>query len=119
MNLSRIVKDDDGLYFPSAGSVALMLKHATSYPDGLPNLGKPSKEFIDYALDGLEGGGVYLISDDIYTYILGAKALGIKTIFMTTGKYTRDELKRENFEPDLTFDSFEELMEHFGLKFPF
>jgi 4-nitrophenyl phosphatase len=50
---------------------------------------------------------------------LGAKALGIKTIFMTTGKYTRDELKRANFEPDLTFDSLEKLMEHFGLKSSF
>jgi 4-nitrophenyl phosphatase len=118
-NLSRIVKDDDGLYFPGAGSVALMLKHATNYPDELPNLGKPSKEFIDYALDGLEGEEVYLISDDIYTDLLGAKALGIKTIFMTTGKYTRDELKRANFEPDLTFDNLEELMEHFGLKSSF
>ncbi len=119
VNLSRIVRDDDRLYFPGAGSVALMLKHATNYSEELPNLGKPSKEFMSYALEGLKGEEIYLISDDIYTDLLGAKALGIKTIFMTTGKYPREELRRANFEPDLTFDTLEELMDYFGLKSPF
>ena len=110
VNLSRIVKDDDGLYFPGGGSVAVMLKHATNHEEELPNLGKPSKEFINYALEGLEGEEVYLISDDVYTDLIGAKALGIKTVFMTTGKYKREELKRANFEPDFVFDSLEELL---------
>ncbi|WP_029552087.1 HAD-IIA family hydrolase [Thermocrinis jamiesonii] len=110
VNLSRIVKDDDGLYFPGAGSIAMMLKHATNYQGELPNLGKPSEEFLNYALEGLERGEVYLISDDIYTDLIGAKKLGwIKTVFMTTGKYRKEELKKANFEPDYTFDSLEEL----------
>ncbi|WP_448583630.1 HAD-IIA family hydrolase [Thermocrinis sp.] len=120
VNLSRIVKDDDGLYFPGAGSIAEMLKHATNYQEEIPNLGKPSEEFINYALQGLERDEVYLISDDIYTDLMGAKKLGwIKTVFMTTGKYTREELKRANFEPDFTFDTLEELMDYFGLKSSF
>ncbi|WP_448588013.1 HAD-IIA family hydrolase [Thermocrinis sp.] len=111
VNLSRIVKDDDGLYFPGAGSVAHMIAHAVNYKDEIPNLGKPSKEFISYALEGLEGEETYLISDDIYTDLIGARALGLKTVFMTTGKYKKDELKRANFEPDFVFDSLIELTE--------
>ncbi|WP_333783985.1 HAD-IIA family hydrolase [Thermocrinis sp.] len=110
VNLSRIVKDDDGLYFPGAGSIAQMLKHATNYQEDIPNLGKPSEEFLSYALQGLERGEVYLISDDIYTDLIGAKAMGIKTVFMTTGKYKREELKRANFEPEYSFDSLKELI---------
>jgi len=111
VNLSRIVKDDDGLYFPGAGSIAQMLKHATNYQEDIPNLGKPSEEFLSYALQGLERGEVYLISDDIYTDLIGAKKLGwIKTVFVTTGKYRGEELKRANFEPDYSFDSLKELI---------
>jgi len=109
VNLSRIVRDSDGLYFPGAGSYAYMLRHATNYEGELPNLGKPSPEFIDLALEGLPRERVYLISDDIYTDLMGAKKLGIGTIFMTTGKYGREEMKKAGFEPDFVFDSLGEL----------
>ncbi len=109
VNMSRMVKDDDGLYFPGAGSVALMLAHACNYKESLPNLGKPSKDFVEYALADLPRDEVYLISDDLYTDLSGARELGLKTVFMTTGKYPREELKRCGFEPDHTFDSLTEL----------
>ncbi|WP_457601239.1 HAD-IIA family hydrolase [Hydrogenivirga sp.] len=109
VNLSRIVKDSDGLYFPGAGSVAHMLAYTTRYEDELPNLGKPSPEFIKLALRGLPEEEVYLISDDIYTDLMGARELGIKTVFMTTGKYGEEELKRTNFKPDYIFHNLQEL----------
>jgi len=109
VNRSKIVKDSDGLYFPGAGSYAEMLKHATNYKEEIPNLGKPSKEFIELALTGLPGEKVFLISDDIYTDLMGAKELGIGTIFMTTGKYPAEELKKANFKPDYVFNSLKEL----------
>ncbi len=112
VNLSRIVKDDDGLYFPGAGSIALAIAHACNYKHKLPNLGKPSEEFMRYALKGLKGEEVYLVSDDIYTDLMGAKQLGIKTVFMTTGKYKREELLKAGFEPDLTFDSLTDLLDY-------
>lgn len=112
VNLSRIVKDDDGLYFPGAGSIALSIAHACNYKEDIPNLGKPSKEFIDHALRGLEGEEVWLVSDDIYTDLMGAKALGIKTVFMTTGKYKEEELRKANFSPDLVFDSLKDLLQY-------
>lgn len=110
INLSRIVKDDDGLYFPGAGSVARMLSHACNYNEAIPNLGKPSKDFIEFALLGLKGDETYLVSDDIYTDLIGAKSLGIKTVFMTTGKYRRQELEKAGFQPDLVFDHLKEFM---------
>lgn len=112
INLSRIVKDDDGLYFPGAGSVSLAIAHACNYDKDLPNLGKPSEEFLKYALSGMEGNEVYLASDDIYTDLLGAKELGIKTVFMTTGKYRKEELLKANFKPELVFDSLKELLDY-------
>ena len=110
INLSRIVKDDDGLYFPGAGSVAFAIAHACNYKREIPNLGKPSREFISLALKGYEGATVYMVSDDIYTDLIGAKELGLKTVFMTTGKYNTQELQRAGFEPDLTFDSLTDLL---------
>ncbi|RME12461.1 MAG: hydrolase, partial [Aquificota bacterium] len=112
INMSRIVKDDDGLYFPGAGSIALAIAHACNYDKDLPNLGKPSEEFIRYALMGLDGEDIYLVSDDVYTDLLGARDLGLKTVFMTTGKYKREELLKADFKPDLVFDSLTRLLDY-------
>lgn len=111
VNHSRIVRDDDGLYFPGAGSLAHMLAHACRYSQPIPNLGKPSEEFMKLALSGMEGDEVYLVSDDLYTDLVGAKEQGIKTIFITTGKYSKEELTKANFEPHYVVDSLTELME--------
>ncbi len=112
INLSRIVKDDDGLYFPGAGSIAKAIAHACNYKEDLPNLGKPSRDFMEYALRGLKGKDIYLVSDDIYTDLMGTKDLGIKTVFMTTGKYNQEELKKSNFAPHLVFHSLKELLQY-------
>ncbi len=109
VNLSRIVRDSDGLYFPGAGSISRMIAYTTGYEEELPNLGKPSPQFIKLALRGLPSEEVYLISDDIYTDLMGAKELGIKTVFMTTGKYREEELERANFKPDHIFHDLREL----------
>lgn len=109
VNLSKIVKDTDGLYFPGAGSYAYMLKHATNYGGEIPNLGKPSREFIELALRGLPREKVFLVSDDVYTDLMGARDIGIGTIFITTGKYGREELEKAGFKPDYVFDSLTEL----------
>ena len=109
VNLSRIVRDSDGLYFPGAGSISRMIAYTTGYEEELPNLGKPSPQFIELALRGLPSEEVYLISDDIYTDLMGAKELGIRTVFMTTGKYREEELEKANFMPDYIFHDLKEL----------
>ena len=109
VNLTKIVRDSDRLYFPGAGSVARMIGETAGYSEELPNLGKPSREFIKRALKGLPEEEVYLVSDDIYTDLVRAPEVGLKTIFMTTGKYGEDEFKKANFKPDYIFHSLEEL----------
>ncbi len=109
VNRTAIVRDSDSLYFPGAGSIALMIAHATRYEKEIPNLGKPSPDFIKLALEGLPAYEVYLISDDIYTDLMGAREIGLKTIFMTTGKYDAGELAKAGFEPDHTMNSLREL----------
>ncbi len=109
VNLSRIVRDSDGLYFPGAGSFTEMLKNATNYKGDMPNLGKPSPKFIETSLKGLPKEKVFLISDDIYTDLMGASKMGIKTIFMTTGKYKADEVQKSGFQPDFIFDDLKDL----------
>ncbi len=109
VNRTAIVRDSDSLYFPGAGSIAQMIAHATRYDKELPNLGKPSPDFIKLALEGLPSEEVYLVSDDIYTDLMGASEAGLKTVFMTTGKYGADEPAKAGFEPDLTMNSLREL----------
>jgi 4-nitrophenyl phosphatase len=111
VNRSRIVKDSDGLYFPGSGSTASYIAYATNYEGDIPNLGKPSEDFIKKALEGLPSEKVFLVSDDIYTDLKGADKLGIKTVFMTTGKYSAQEIHRAGFKPDYVFNSLSELME--------
>ena len=111
VNMSRIVKDDDGLYFPGAGSISLMIAHACNYRESIPNLGKPSPEFVEFALTGLPKDKIFIVSDDIYTDLIGAKDLGLETVFMTTGKYPKEEILKSGFTPDYTFDSLSEFME--------
>lgn len=105
INYSKIVKDSDGLYFQGSGSLAFMIKNATDYKEDLPNLGKPSELFFSKALKNDEYKDSVIISDDFYTDLIGAKALGIKTIFITTGKYKKEDLEKTDFKPEFIVDS--------------
>ncbi len=111
VNLSRVVKDSDGLYFPGSGSTAHYIAYATNYEGEIPNLGKPSKRFIEEALKDLPSERVFLVSDDIYTDLKGTREIGLRSIFMTTGKYGAQEIERAGFKPDYVFGSLSELAE--------
>jgi len=56
-----------------------------------------------------------MISDDVKGDLGGAKELGIKTIFVTSGKYkTAQEIVPfldENLKPDLIFANMQEILE--------
>jgi 4-nitrophenyl phosphatase len=110
VNLNKLAKDSDGLFYPASGSWARMFAEAVDYPvDRIVSLGKPSEEFFKKALEGFEGKEVYFASDDFYTDLVPAERFGIKTIFMTTGKYSRADAERAGYEPFAVFDSLTEL----------
>jgi 4-nitrophenyl phosphatase len=110
VNLNKLAKDNDGLVYPATGSWVEMFAFATDYPKGeIISLGKPSEEFFKLALKGFENYEVYFVSDDFYTDLIPAEKYGIKTIFMTTGKYTKQDLEKAGYKPFKVFNSLTEL----------
>ena len=112
VNLNKLAKDSDGLYYPATGSWVEMFATATDYPkERVVALGKPSEEFFKTALKGFKDKEVYFASDDFYTDLLPAEKYGIKTVFVTTGKYTEEDLKRSGYKPYAVVYSLTELKE--------
>jgi len=110
VNLNKLAKDNDGLVYPATGSWVEMFAFATDYPKGeIVSLGKPSEEFFKLALKGFEDYEIYFASDDFYTDLIPAEKYGIKTIFMTTGKYTIQDLEKAGYKPFKVFNSLTEL----------
>ena len=112
VNLNKLAKDSDGLFYPATGSWVEMFATATDYPKGeIVSLGKPSEQFFKLALKGFEDKEVYFVSDDFYTDLIPAERFGIKTIFATTGKYSKEDLSKASYQPFKVVDSLTELKE--------
>ncbi len=82
----------DNKRYPGVGAILEMLKYAT-HRDYIV-VGKPSSSFYNRALEKLENlagkkinfKDVTIVSDDLKGDLVGAKELGIKTIFVLSGK---------------------------------
>ncbi len=86
----------DGRRYPGVGAILKMLEFATS--TGYEVVGKPSRAFYGEALrrlrqqaEGAEFKDVTIISDDVKGDLVGAKELGMKTVFVLSGKYAAAE----------------------------
>jgi len=106
--------------YPGVGAVLKLLEFATSVPYDV--VGKPSTAFYAQALIKLQEQdenakyeSITMISDDVKGDLGGAKELGMRTIFVTSGKYkTAQEivpLLDENLKPDLVYKNMQEIME--------
>jgi|LGOV01.1.fsa_nt_gb HAD superfamily hydrolase (TIGR01450 family) len=78
--------------YPGVGAILKMLSFATSA--GYEVVGKPSRLFYESALEKLQMqekeasfDKITIISDDIKGDLVGAKALGMQTVFVLSGKY--------------------------------
>lgn len=84
--------------YPGVGAILKMLEFATSTPYTV--VGKPSRAFFEEALSrlcaqkmGAQFCDVTIISDDVKGDLIGAQSLGMKGIFVLSGKYRRaDEI---------------------------
>lgn len=106
--------------YPGVGAILRMLEFATSSPYTV--VGKPSRAFFEEALDRLgdqcEGAAfqdVTIISDDLKGDVIGARELGMKGIFVLSGKYkSADEIlpliSPEN-HPDAVYSDLQEVLE--------
>lgn len=82
--------------YPGVGAILKMLEFATSVPYTV--VGKPSRAFFEEALSrlSLQKKGVHyrditIISDDVKGDLIGAQSLGMKGIFVLSGKYRSAE----------------------------
>lgn len=87
----------DGKRYPGTGAILQMLKAATQVQFAV--VGKPSVSFYTKALEMLSAQvkhhinfeDITMISDDVKGDLVGAKELGMKTIFVLSGKYQNEE----------------------------
>ncbi|RUM64435.1 MAG: HAD family hydrolase [Sulfurimonas sp.] len=116
---SIYVKNDK--HYPGVGAILKLLEFATSVSYDV--VGKPSTAFYEKALKKLQEqetkakyDSITMISDDVKGDLGGAKELGMKTIFVTSGKYKTEQeivpFLKENLKPDLVYQNMQEIMEN-------
>ena len=108
--------------YPGVGAVLRLLEFATSVSSEV--IGKPSLAFYSEALKGLQlqdenakFEDITMISDDVKGDLGGAKELGMKTVFVTSGKYKSEQeivpLLQEHLKPDFVYYYILEIMERY------
>ena len=109
LNGNLISQDDDGLLFPGVGSITKMLSEACNVD--FIHFGKMSNIYNRIALKklGFPPNNTVMISDDIYIDLIGYSSIGLKTVFVTTGKYSKEDIP-EDFKPDYIIDNLNELI---------
>jgi NagD protein len=104
--------------YPGVGAILKLLEFATSVSYDV--VGKPSVSFYNEALKRLNTEiksfeKITIISDDVKGDLGGAKELGMKTIFVTSGKYkSADEIVPfldEELKPDGIYADMQEILE--------
>ncbi len=106
--------------YPGVGAILKMLEFATSCAYAV--VGKPSKPFFDEALACIKKQNanicfkdISIISDDMSGDLIGAQELGMKGIFVLSGKYrTGDEILpqlRLNQQPYAVYEDMQEVLE--------
>ncbi|MEN8303857.1 MAG: HAD-IIA family hydrolase [Campylobacterota bacterium] len=106
--------------YPGVGAVLKLLEFATSCSYTV--VGKPSEAFYNESLLGIkqqnpqaEFSDITMISDDVKGDLGGAKEMGMKTVFVTSGKYkTQEEIVpflADNLKPDFVYADMQEILE--------
>ena len=108
--------------YPGVGAVLKLLEFATSVSYDV--VGKPSDAFYEEALRRLDHNASFsditMISDDVKGDLGGAKELGMRTIFVTSGKYkTQEEIVpflKDDLKPDFVYKDMQEILEQSKLE---
>ena len=106
--------------YPGVGAVLKLLEFATSCSYTV--VGKPSVAFYNESLKRIQKQNtdtvfhdITMISDDVKGDLGGAKELGVKTIFVTSGKYkSANEIVpflKEELKPDFVYADMQEILE--------
>ena len=106
--------------YPGVGAILKLLEFATSASYDV--VGKPSVAFYDEALSRLrkqdikaQFKDIIMISDDVKGDLGGAKELGMKSFFVTSGKYkTQEEIVpflEDRLKPDAVFLDMQDIQD--------
>ena len=106
--------------YPGVGAILKMLEFATSTPYTV--VGKPSIPFFSEALyriqkqqSGIAYADITIISDDVKGDLIGAQALGMKGVFVLSGKYRSAEeilpSLKPTERPDAVYADMQEVLE--------
>lgn len=92
-----------------AGAIVALLEYAAGVTATL--IGKPDPAFFQMALQDLNlpAENLMMIGDDIESDIAGARALGIYSVLVQTGKFRSQDLTRDDIQPDITIASIQDL----------
>lgn len=109
---NRIYKDEKGELSPSVGATVKALEYACQKRAKV--FGKPNSAFFREILKRLKAkpDDCTMISDDPLSDLLGAKKLGIKTVFVTSGKYKDEEILKslnKKFQPDFVYQNISQI----------
>ena len=112
LHANRLYKDEKGELSPSVGPVVKALEYGSQKEGKV--FGKPSPEIYGEAMRkfNFEAEHCFMISDDPLSDLAGAKRLGMKTVFVTSGKYKDKEILKglgEEFQPDWIHRSVKEI----------
>jgi 4-nitrophenyl phosphatase len=112
LHTNRLYKDEKGELSPSVGAVVKALEYSSQKRAKV--FGKPNPEIFREALRRFNAipRNCIMISDDPLSDLLGAKRLGMKTVFVTSGKYKDKEILRslnKRFWPDWIHQSIREI----------
>jgi HAD superfamily hydrolase (TIGR01458 family) len=83
-----------------AGAIVAGLEYAAGIEATV--LGKPSPAYFRAALDALDSDPelTWMVGDDIEGDVVGAQAMGMRTVLVRTGKFRPDELEHTRVVPD-------------------
>ncbi len=112
LHANRLYKDEKGELSPSVGAVVKALEYSSQKRSKV--FGKPNPEIYRETLKRFEvkPKNCIMISDDPLSDLVGAKKLGMKTVFVTSGKYKDKKILRklnERFQPDWIHQSIKEI----------
>ena len=74
-------------------------------------LGKPSAAYFAAALEALDADAelTWMVGDDLESDVAGARAHGLRTILVQTGKFRQADLDHSPIEPDAVIGSIADL----------
>lgn len=108
----------EGKSYPGVGAMLAMIHYATKAPTEV--VGKPSRNFYQKGLDMLQAidatlsfDDIEIISDDVVGDLVGAKALGMGTSFVLSGKYQSSEIVdklQTDEKPDAIYNNMAEIL---------